>query len=195
MNRDHADEFADYLEHPRFGRGPRLTDLEPLDNWGWHYLASGPERIPHTGVRADPERHVGTFPYAVEYYFDLRRVCRDCGRKFIFFAEEQKHWYEDLQLPLDADAVRCVGCRKAERRIARLRQRYEELLAMTSRTAEETLELVGAGLTLVDEGLFGFRVLEHMRAILKSVPSGTDGADEMRGRADDLLARVHPTDR
>lgn len=169
-----------------------MTDLQPPNKWGWHYNACSWERIDGTAVLADPERHENTFPYAVEYYFDLRRVCRDCGRKFIFFAEEQKHWYEVLKLPLEADAVRCVGCRKAEQRIARLRQRYEELLAVINRTAEETLELVGAGLALVDEGRFGFRVLEQMRALLKHLPAEQEEVGDLKTRADQLLKKVRP---
>ena len=39
------------------------------------------------------------------HYFDAKRVCRKCERPFLFFAEEQKYWYEDLRFPLEADCL------------------------------------------------------------------------------------------
>ena len=48
----------------------------------------------------------------VTHYYDVTRTCRDCDRPFIFFAQEQKHWYEQLGLPLEADCARRDGERR-----------------------------------------------------------------------------------
>src|SRR5262245_55821329 len=95
-NADHpaspVDEYASYVEHPRFGRGPRLTGLNPTraHTSFAHLLNPGHGKpIPSTAIEANPDRQA---PRAggVAYYWDFRRVCVDCARPFIFFAEEQK---------------------------------------------------------------------------------------------------------
>ena len=113
-------DYSDYVDHPRFGRGPRITGLNPdaLDtnvhlHWNattvaeiasryealmgkkWPHgdlaaYARDIKRIPNTAVVADLGRQKIT-AVGVTHYFDLDRVCRDCRRRFIFFAEEQKH--------------------------------------------------------------------------------------------------------
>jgi hypothetical protein len=110
-------EYDNYVEHPRFGRYPRITGLNPESDFttGKPFLHwNATERIPNTAVEADLSRQSrATVP--VTHYYDVKRTCRDCARPFIFFADEQKHWYEELKLPLEADCVRCVPCRKTQR--------------------------------------------------------------------------------
>ena len=36
--------------------------------------------------------------------------------KFCIFAQEQKYWYEDLGLYVDADCINCFACRKEIRK-------------------------------------------------------------------------------
>jgi hypothetical protein len=48
-----------------------------------------------TAVAADVSRQIFT-TMPVTHYFDVKRVCRGCQRPFLFFADEQKHWYEEL---------------------------------------------------------------------------------------------------
>ena len=98
------DDYSKFVDHPRYGHQPRVTGLNPDTNYAdvflhWH---SGKEyRIPNTAIPADLSRQAkATVP--VTHYFDVRRQCRDCGRPFIFFAEEQKYWYEELKFKLDA---------------------------------------------------------------------------------------------
>ena len=114
-----AEYFDDYVEHPLYGRVPRVTGLNPKEDFGgnvflhWH----SPEdvRIPNTAVQADTSKQP-TATVAVTHYFDSKRTCRDCQRPFLFFAEEQKYWYEELGFRLDADCIRCVECRKKHRK-------------------------------------------------------------------------------
>jgi DNA-directed RNA polymerase subunit RPC12/RpoP len=157
-----ADAYDDYAEHPRFGREPLWTGRTPLAepgevylHWINRYLPRDPSRmgdqfrtvaastaeaadlaIPGTAVEADVARQSpSTVP--VTHYFDVRRLCCDCGRPFLLFALEQKHWYEDLQLNLASDAVRCPECRYKQRSLVRLAQQYDALLRQLNRSEAE----------------------------------------------------------
>ena len=96
----------------------------------------------------------------------------DCDRPFIFFAAEQKYWYEELGFPLESDCVRCVVCRKKQQGLELKRQRYEELFHVPERTPEQNLEMAECALSLVEAGVFAKqRQLERVRATLKRVSS------------------------
>jgi hypothetical protein len=164
-------EFRDYVPHPRYGQGPRITGLNPESDYAtgktflhWHSPAG--VRIPNTAIAADVSRQKpATIP--MTHYFDAKRQCADCRKPFIFFAAEQKYWYEDLGFPLESDCVRCVPCRKKQQGVESKRERYEELSHAQNRTREQDLELAECSLTLVEAGLFGRRQLERIRGILK----------------------------
>lgn len=85
---DDDDAYADYVEHPRYGRKPRITGLNPIDGRPGAWLRWGPTdyNIPNTAIAADRSKQVGHA--SVTHYFDTKRRCRDCGRMFLFFAEE-----------------------------------------------------------------------------------------------------------
>ena len=102
------------VPHPRFGAMPRFTsaavtgDLSrPLP----HYRYTAATVIAGTVVCADLRRQVGA-TVATPYYLDVLLTCRGCRRPFIFFADEQQHWYEELGFSLDAWTEHCVPCRK-----------------------------------------------------------------------------------
>ncbi len=121
-----------------------------------------------TAVAADLARQrPATVP--VTHYYGIDKVCRDCGRRF-FFAAEQEHMYEELGFPLEADAVRCPPCRKRRRGIARMRQRYEELFHLLTRTADESLDMAERCLVLIEESIFHPRQTERVRMLPSSVP-------------------------
>jgi Probable zinc-ribbon domain len=171
-----APEFREFVRHPRYGQGPRITGLNPEPDFAsivlhWHSPTSS--RIPNTAIAADVSRQSpATVP--VTHYFDVTRICRDCGKPFIFFAAEQKHWYEELGFTLDSDCVRCVVCRKAQQGVDRKRHRYEELFHVANRTTEQEMELADCGVSLVESGVFHPRQLQHMRAVLKRLPARLD---------------------
>ncbi|MEM9188193.1 MAG: zinc-ribbon domain-containing protein [Myxococcota bacterium] len=171
-------EYCDYVPHPRYGQGPRITGLnpdsrapvkpgEPFVKLHWH---SGPsKRVPNTAVEADPSRQ--TFStMGVTHYFDSKRTCRDCGRPFLFFALEQKHWYEELGFHIEADCDRCVPCRRARQAIDRHRKRYETLQTVEPRTPQQDLELAESCVALVEARVFGERQTERVRMLLKRLP-------------------------
>ncbi len=205
------ERYAGYVEHPRYGRAPRLTGLDPdpdspevrlhwntrhctdaqlktmkrLLGWSPAFPDDGTRMVPGTAVAADVARQTpATVP--VTHYYDIDKVCRDCRRRFIFFAEEQKHWYEELEFPLDADAVRCAPCRKRMQHIGRARKRYEQLSHVASRNLEETLEMADCCLMLIEEAVFHQRQAERVRMLLGRVPE----AAKRDRRVTDLTARL-----
>ena len=113
---EESSKYDSYVEHPRFGRGPRITGLNVIEDLSnpqgpllWIYPPES--KIPNTGIVANTElQKINSFP--THYYFDQERVCLDCKHPFIWFAEEQKHWFEDLGFYLLTDCVRCVHCRQ-----------------------------------------------------------------------------------
>lgn len=125
----------------------------------------GTKRIPNTAVRANTARQL-TATVAVTHYFDLDRICRDCQQPFIFFAYEQKYWYEELGLRLEADCIRCVPCRKRHRKIADARRRYEVLFHIPEKTAEQALEMADCCLQLISDGVFTQKQTERIRMLL-----------------------------
>ncbi len=194
-------KYDSYVEHPRFGRRPRHTGLNPnpyspdvdlhsnatniheiqeravrLTGERLGFLkdleAMTPRRLPRiagTAVKAEPSKqNRPTVP--VTHYYDVEHVCRNCRRPFIFFAEEQKHWYEVLGFRLDVDCVRCPPCRKREQALARKRAKYERLLKARNRDWKDNLKLAECAVTLVEAGLFKLRVVDQVRASLKTIP-------------------------
>jgi len=131
-----------------------------------------PVRISGTAIKAEPSlQNHPTVP--VTHYFDVERVCRDCKQPFIFFAEEQKYWYEALKFPLDSDCIRCPKCRKTDRFISRTRATYEQLAGKTDRDWKDDLRMASSALTLVEDGLFGNRVIQTIRRLLKKIPEAS----------------------
>jgi hypothetical protein len=174
-----SDRYDAYVEHPRFGRSPRLTGLNPESDLmtGKPFLHwNATARIANTAVAADLSRQ-SRATVAVTHYYDVDRTCRDCGRPFIFFAEEQKHWYEELGLPLEADCVRCVPCRKAQQGLARTRARYQELFHLEQRTGEQTLEMAECCLSLIEAGEFHARQTQRVRELLNRLDKDGDARE------------------
>lgn len=206
------EDYAQHVRHPRFGKAPRFTGLDPDSNspavhlhWntrhfteaqlrtlerllGWHptFPDDGTRMVPGTAIESDLSRQTpATVP--VTHYYDLDKVCRDCGLRFIFFAEEQKYWYEELGFPLEADAVRCQPCRRRLQHIARMRQRYEQLSHVQNRSAEEMLEMADCCLTLIEEAVFHPRQLERVRMLLNRVADDSQSDPKLA----ELTARLH----
>lgn len=200
---DENDKYTQFVDHPRYGRRPIITGLNPNptdsgvhlhwntisrnemvaqykaaigENWSYGDLVSysnSTQRIPNTAIVANLSRQTpATVP--VTHYFDLERECRDCKRAFIFFAQEQKHWYEELGFGLDSDCVRCVNCRKKQQGIARQREMYESLFHIPNPTDQQKLQLASVCLWLIEQGVFTKRQTERVRMILNSISEDAD---------------------
>jgi hypothetical protein len=179
-------EYAGFVEHPRYGKGPRFTGLDVADSPDGrvycHWHSPPGVRVPNTAVVADVSRQ-GKATLHVTHYFDAKRICRKCGRPFLFFAEEQKHWYEELMFPLEADCLDCAPCRKDEQRLRAIRQKYDALLEKTARTQADTLELVESGLFLVESVVFSAKLLPKLRGLLKPLLFDAEGPYYARAQA------------
>ena len=168
-----GDEFDHYVVNPRFGNRPRLTGLNPAPGQPDVYLFWRPQedvRIPNTAVVARRSDQRGNSYSQITHYFDERRTCRECSRPFLFFADEQKFWYEALKFPFDADCVLCSDCRRADHHLRHARARYEVLNAKNDRTLEEQLELLQALLTLIESREFARSQIPHVRQLLNEIP-------------------------
>ena len=191
-----------FVSHPRYGDRPRYTGLN-FERYSsgvhlhWHCRDATPEQlnciqvgafptqmlaegfsaaIPNTGVVADVSlQHSSCMP--VTHYFDIATVCVDCRSPFIFYAEEQKHWYEELSFPIDADCVRCYPCRRATQDIDRTVCSYEDLMSVQDPSPDQQADLAARRLTLVQAGRFHTRQLEHVRAFLNRFPDHPKSAD------------------
>jgi hypothetical protein len=187
-----AVEYSGFVEHPRYGKGPRFTGLDVTDSpdgqvyCHWHSPVG--VRIPNTAVVADVARQRPATLH-VTHYFDAKRVCRKCGGPFLFFAEEQKYWYEDLGFPLEADCLECAPCRKDEQRLRSIREKYDALLRKTVRTESDTLELVEYGVLLLESSVFSVKVLPKLRGLLKTLSAEVEGPTYSRAQA--LMSRIN----
>lgn len=158
------------VPHPRYGTRPRFTNLEFRGdrsgmNLGWKYACS--TIIPGTGMEADcSKQHGSVMPVSV--YFDVLKECIDCLRPFLFYAIEQKHWFEELGFANDADCVRCVLCRKKEQKKERLNQEYQRLSTLMNKTPEDHLELACVALDM--HGIGRLRALQKVRTCFNRVP-------------------------
>ncbi len=168
-----SDDYSGYQEHPRYGKRPRTTGLDPSnipfdEHVFLHWHSGEGVRIPNTAVKANTDKQLpATIP--VTHYFDSKRVCRKCGTYFIFFAEEQRYWYEELNFPLEANMVDCITCRKHEQELGKARKEYESLMAKRNRSNDETLRVVECGIFLVEEGIFSHKVLSKLRGYLRAL--------------------------
>jgi len=152
-----------------------------------HWHSSKECRIPNTAISADLSQQTpATVP--VTHYYDVKRQCLDCGRSFLFFAEEQKHWYEELGFGLESDCVRCIVCRKKQQGLAHERERYEELFHVSDRTADECLEMAACCLTLIEANVFHRRQTERVRMLLNKISSECD--IKIQNRINELRPRV-----
>ncbi|MBA3329443.1 MAG: zinc-ribbon domain containing protein [Actinobacteria bacterium] len=50
------------------------------------------------------------------YYVDEPKWCVECRKRFVFSAEEQKFWFEELKFNFHSIAIRCQECRRSQRR-------------------------------------------------------------------------------
>jgi len=185
------DKYDTYIKHPRYGRRPRITGMNPETVYGGdvfiHWHSSRECRIPNTAILADLSQQTPA-AVPVTHYYDVKRQCLDCGRSFLFFAEEQKHWYEELGFGLESDCVRCIVCRKKQQGLAHERERYEELFHVSDRTADEYLEMAACCLTLIEAKVFHRRQTERVRMLLNKISSECDV--KIQNRINELRPRV-----
>jgi hypothetical protein len=142
-----------FVNHPRYGdlpiRSPEGYTEDDLRRAFWSYGRPGDREIifPETAIQADVTKQ-----NFWELYVDIARRCRKCQRWFIFFALEQKYWYEELGFYVYADCVHCHECRHETQVLKARIERYGALLGQTEKTTEEWQELSGIADSLWEIG-------------------------------------------
>ncbi|WP_444890997.1 zinc-ribbon domain containing protein [Microbulbifer sp. DLAB2-AA] len=116
-----------------------------------HWSLDKDSIFPETAIPANIDRqNYSIFPR--KFYVDIERCCIQCRRWFIFFANEQKHWFEGLGFYVDADCTKCVDCRKNDQNIKLMQKRYQILSVKKDRNAKEISELKRIALELFQLG-------------------------------------------
>ncbi|WP_057260170.1 zinc-ribbon domain containing protein [Duganella sp. Root1480D1] len=161
------------VPHPRFqGKSPRthlvLTEQEVRGSY-WRYGSA--HIFPQTALRADVSVQLYTI-YPRLYYVDMLKTCEDCSRPFIFYAREQRYWYETLGFYIDSDCMRCVEWRRKQHAVKRHMVRYTELQARGSLSRKEMMHLVDDCIFLFQQGKLKKPSLlgKIKNAALKQVP-------------------------
>lgn len=135
-------KIKEYVKHPRYGDKPLSSNskytLEEVNRSYWGY--SNKTVFVHTVIDADIEKqNYSTFPRGL--YVDIEEKCIECKRWFLFYAQEQKFWYENLGIYIDVPCTKCVECRKKIQNLKQTIKSYEQLLGKDNRTAKETKAL------------------------------------------------------
>ena len=144
-----------------------------------HFFYRSLKKNYSTAVRADVEKqNYVTCPR--HWYFDATYRCVDCNEVFVFSADEQRYWFEELQFFVDAFPVRCLACRQNARQVKQLRQEYDQLVdgvlqpttdgARKSRVLELLNSMIEAGGQLSAGMLENRRVLQSQLQRRQSDP-------------------------
>ena len=142
-----------YVYHPRYGDKPRVSgykfSAQDIQKAHWRY--SSVQYFIDTAIPADIEKQNYSI-YPRSLYVDIKVQCEVCQRWFIFFAQEQKYWFEQLGFWIDAHCTRCIDCRKKDQEIRQIQVKYQELVSRDSRTLVETKQLKNIALALYQLG-------------------------------------------
>ncbi len=142
-----------YVMHPRYGDRPIESEFkftkDEIERAFWLY--GSVKYFENTVIPADiSKQNYAVFPRKL--YVDIEELCIRCGRPFLFFALEQRHWFETLGFWIDAHCTRCADCRRSDNDIKKMQRTYSSLVQKAERTAAETKELKQYALELYMRG-------------------------------------------
>ena len=153
MSRRSQTNSGNFVPHPRYGSEPIPSGLkvseEEIRHGFWRLTRD--KIFPESVLLADPEKQNYAI-YPRRYYVDVQRICRTCHRPFIFFAREQRYWFETLRFFVDADCVLCPDCRRESRSVQRRLRRYSDLHAKSAPSRKELMFLVDDAAYLLERG-------------------------------------------
>jgi hypothetical protein len=143
-----------YVPHPRYGDSSRPSEIKvpESDIRSGFWRLRGDTIFPESVLLAQTEKQNFAI-YPRKYYVDVLRCCLTCHRPFIFFAREQRYWFETLRFFVDADCVYCPECRRESRVVQRRLRRYSDLFAKNERTRKELMFLVDDTAYLLARGV------------------------------------------
>lgn len=143
----------DIVAHPLYGSKPMHSGVSlPNAVFARAHWSYGSERFfPESAIIADTtKQNYNVFPRYC--YVDILKHCRGCDRPFIFFAMEQKHWFETLRFYVDADCVHCTECGKSRRRAKRRVTLHAHLAKKKDLSDEEFMHFVDNTVHLLQAG-------------------------------------------
>jgi len=145
---------GNYVPHPRYGTEPIPSGYKVDEDTirRGHWRLSRDRIFPETVLAANTEKQNYAL-YPRKYYVDVERICRTCDRPFLFFAREQRYWFETLRFFVDADCVFCPECRRASRAVQRRLRRYSDLYAKPEPSRKELMFTVDDAIFLVEHGV------------------------------------------
>jgi hypothetical protein len=96
------------------GRNPSAKSLHEAERVA--ALHPDVQRRHPSAVPADAAKltHINTYGALPAFYIDQPFTCRDCGKREIWRAADQKWYYEEAGGHIAATAVRCHACRTAK---------------------------------------------------------------------------------
>jgi ssDNA-binding Zn-finger/Zn-ribbon topoisomerase 1 len=152
-----ARDDIDLVPHPRaremarraHGRAARMSAAE-IRAKVWQ-LRDG-TILAETAVLANVERQRTSW-CARPVYVDLLKRCKTCRRPFLFYANEQRFWYETLRFDVNIDCVNCPPCRKVAHRAKACLHRYAKAMSAPRLDAKAMKTFVDDSLYLLEQGL------------------------------------------
>ncbi|WP_040554686.1 zinc-ribbon domain-containing protein [Rheinheimera sp. A13L] len=142
-----------YVNHPRYGNLPIPSEFsftaDEIEKGHWRY--STLRYLSNTAIPADTSKqYFAIYPRSI--YVDIEEQCELCGRLFLFYALEQKYWFEKLQFWIDAHCTRCITCRQKNQNVRKMQKCYQELMKKVIKTERETTQLKAVTLELYQLG-------------------------------------------
>jgi Probable zinc-ribbon domain len=167
-------KLTNLVPHPRYGDqvipSGANVDADEVRSSYWSYRIE--TIFPESAIPADISRQkFGAFPRG--YYVDILKTCRKCRRGFLFFALEQRHWYEHLGFWIDADCVLCPECRVEHRQLRRRFRRYSERIGRSDLSDREFDTLLSDAVFLAEAGIIkDLQRLRRLRALARRSAPG-----------------------
>ncbi len=93
------------------GRDPskkELQEAERIQQLHPHLQKDHPSAVKSDISKLD---HINTYGSLPDYYIDRPFTCRNCGKREIWRARDQKWYYEEAKGHTDAFALECHDCR------------------------------------------------------------------------------------
>ena len=97
------------------GRNPTVGQLREAERV--LRLTAGQQESHPSSVPAEHTKlsHINTYGTLPDFYLDRPFICRNCGKREIWKAKDQKWYYEEAKGHPDAIAVECHACRTAKK--------------------------------------------------------------------------------
>ena len=180
----------DLVPHPRFGSRSVPSGFDvPRALIRAVYCYDRPPVFPESAIPADISRqHFSVQPRPC--YVDMMLQCHRCNRPFIFFAREQRFWYEDLGFWVDAQCIQCPECRRWRRRLRQAQQRCDQAGRTGDWADEELVALVRDAVILYEAGILrSERKLRQIKNLAESRIPGSNAAQQIAALVADLQAK------